>query len=115
MRWSWWFCGFALMILIISAASGFSPETAQADMSKGGARRLIYQWEGGHTFVVEFAPQGESVYLHLPEKSLQLPAVPAASGAKYSDGQTTFWTKGEEAFIAVNGEIRYRGCQLKKE
>ena len=79
------------------------------------APRLIYQCEGGGTFMVEFAPRGESVLVILPGKRLHLPAVPAASGAKYSDGQNTLWTKGDEAFLELDGKIRYRGCRRQQE
>jgi putative lipoprotein len=42
--------------------------------------------------------------LILPDSQMvRLPLVRSASGAKYSDGVTTFWTKGEEAFIELDG------------
>ncbi len=31
-------------------------------------------------------------------------------GSKYSHGSTTFWNKGDEALIEVNGELVYQGC-----
>lgn len=40
----------------------------------------------------------------------------SASGAKYStqDDSTVFWSKGDEAYITVNG-IDYEDCQIQKE
>lgn len=83
--------------------------------SMSATPRLIYQCEDGGIFQVEFAPRGESVLLILPGKRLHLPAAPAASGAKYSDGQNTFWTKGDEAILELDGKIRYRGCRRQQE
>lgn len=42
--------------------------------------------------------------------TIALPHVPAASGAKYSDGYTTVWTKGEEATIE-SGAVNLSGCE----
>ena len=109
------FSGLVLAVLIVAASCGFQEKTVLADEIMSAARRLIYQCEDGVTFLVEFAPGGESVLLILPGKRLHLPAVPAASGAKYSDGQNTFWTKGEEAFLELEGKIRYRGCRRQQE
>jgi membrane-bound inhibitor of C-type lysozyme/heat shock protein HslJ len=46
----------------------------------------------------------------LPEGTLDLPQVEAASGARYSDGTTTFWTKGDEAFVMVDDETVISDC-----
>ncbi len=46
----------------------------------------------------------------LPDGTLELPQVESASGAKYSDGTTTFWTKGDEAFVQVNDETVISDC-----
>ena len=55
-------------------------------------------------------PNGE-VSVSLPDQeALLLPSVPAASGAKYSDGTTTFWEQGGEAMVEVDGEIVLQNC-----
>lgn len=43
--------------------------------------------------------EGEKAWLFLPSGTIDLPHVVAASGAKYSDGSVTFWTKGESATL----------------
>jgi putative lipoprotein len=46
----------------------------------------------------------DMVSLILPDSRMViLPLVKSASGAKFSDGVTTFWTKGDEAFIELDG------------
>jgi membrane-bound inhibitor of C-type lysozyme len=44
-----------------------------------------------------------------------LPRVESGSGAKYSDGTTTFWTKGDEAFVQVNDEMVISDCVAQSE
>jgi putative lipoprotein len=49
------------------------------------------------------------VELVLPDRTLALPQVPAASGAKYQQGSTLFWSRGNEARFEVDGRI-YPAC-----
>jgi len=51
------------------------------------------------------------VMVTLPDQeTVSLPRVESASGAKYSDGTTTFWEKGGEALVEQNGEVVLQGC-----
>ena len=50
------------------------------------------------------------VYLFLPGRTLLLHETPSGSGAKYTDGKTTFWSKGEEASLVVDGQT-YAQCR----
>ncbi|MDX1653958.1 MAG: MliC family protein [Candidatus Competibacteraceae bacterium] len=38
-----------------------------------------------------------------------MPRVPSASGARYSNGDITFWGKGEVAMLEENG-LEHRDC-----
>jgi putative lipoprotein len=58
-------------------------------------------------FTVRIAEDTAQVFL--PDRSFTLPRVPAASGAKYRDGATVFWSKGDEALLEV-GDVTYRNC-----
>ena len=49
------------------------------------------------------------VELVLPARTLVLPQVPSASGAKYQEGRTVFWNHGDEARFEVDGRI-YPAC-----
>lgn len=57
------------------------------------------------TFPTE--PDGE-VTVSLPDQAedVTLSRVATASGAKYSDGTTTFWEKGGEALVEVEGKMK---------
>lgn len=58
--------------------------------------------------------EGQQVWLFLPGKTINLPNVVSASGAKYSDGGTVFWNKGEEALLILGknslGSMKQRNC-----
>ncbi|MFN0038853.1 MAG: YbaY family lipoprotein [Burkholderiales bacterium] len=45
------------------------------------------------------------VELVLPDRTLVLPQVPAASGAKYQEGQYLFWDQGNEARFEIDGMV----------
>jgi membrane-bound inhibitor of C-type lysozyme len=51
-----------------------------------------------------------TVTITLPDDTLTLSQAESASGARYSDGTTTFWNKGDEAFVQVDGETIYDAC-----
>jgi putative lipoprotein len=74
-----------------------------------GPRVVAYDCEG-LSFRVELS--AERARLLLPSGSRVLPQVPAASGAKYSDGAVTFWSRGEEASLALDGS-EHRGCRAR--
>ncbi len=68
----------------------------------------------GQTFVYECNDdtqftariEGEKAWLFLQSGTVSLPHVRAASGAKYSDGTTTFWTKAESATLERSDHVR---------
>ena len=62
------------------------------------------------TIEVVFDNDARTATVTLPDGTLELPQVEAASGARYSDGTTTFWTKGDEAFVQVNDETVISDC-----
>jgi heat shock protein HslJ/uncharacterized lipoprotein YbaY len=67
---------------------------------------LVFVCAAGE-FPVRMSPgQAELV---LRDRTLVLPRVPAASGAKYQEGQNLFWTKGNEAWIEIDGKV-HTGC-----
>jgi membrane-bound inhibitor of C-type lysozyme len=75
---------------------------------------LVFHCEKGKSFTVQFDAKGESVLLKMDDKNIRLPHVPSGSGAKYSDGGTTVWMKGDEAFVEVNGTIILKECKVKR-
>jgi len=74
-----------------------------------GPRVLAYDC-AGFAFRVEVSR--ERARLLLPGRSVTLPAVPSASGAKYTDGSTTFWSQGDDASLRADG-VEHSGCRAR--
>jgi putative lipoprotein len=70
------------------------------------AKAFAYDCDG-FAFTVRIEEDRAQVFL--PDRSLTLARVPAASGAKYRDGATVFWSKGDEALLEVD-DATYRNC-----
>ncbi len=95
------------------AATQAAPETTTPPPGHG--KVIAYQTDRRVRFTVAFFAADGSVLLSTPNFRQRLQPVPAASGAKYSDGVITFWSKGEEASVEVEGKILYRGLKIKGE
>ncbi|NJO39935.1 MAG: lysozyme inhibitor [Cyanobacteria bacterium CRU_2_1] len=67
-----------------------------------------YQCDDGRTFEAEYSSNAAT--LELDNRSVTLAQIPAASGTRYSDGQITLYSQGNEAFIEVNGDRLYNNC-----
>ncbi len=77
------------------------------------AAEVRFACSGGESFTVDFRnePAPGFAVLHVPDRPpLVLPQTPAASGARYSDGFTVLWTKGEEAMVE-SGTFSVKGCR----
>jgi len=72
----------------------------------------VFDCEDGQSVTVRF--EHHTAVLTLAEKTLRLEQVPAASGARYSDGATTFWTQGDEAVLDLAGETE-KTCTLQPQ
>ena len=48
-------------------------------------------------------------------RDLRLPHVISGSGARYSDGKTTFWNKGRSALVEVDEKVVVQDCVLEGE
>lgn len=60
-------------------------------------------------FIAKF--ETDKVQILLPGRTLMLPQVISGSGARYSDGSVTFWSKGDNALFEMNG-IDYQDCKV---
>lgn len=88
-------------------AKGVTRPAPATAVSEGYAR---YRCAGGEEIGVTFQAGGERALLERGGRSELLRRVVSASGAKYSDGKTTFWTKGDTAMVESTGQIALREC-----
>ena len=85
-------------------------ETPEAEVTS-----VAFACPDGETIEAIFPVDGgEEVIVTLPEQeAITLPQVESGSGAKYSDGTTTFWEHAGEAMVEVNGEVVLQGCTVE--
>ena len=62
----------------------------------------------GLDFTVQY--DTDHVTLMAPGKEYALPQVTAASGAKFQSDKATFWNKGREALVEIDGQS-YANCR----
>jgi len=98
----------ALFVAAVLAAA-CSPDEDASETPKIGAadshpiapgrqgQTFVYECDDGSQFTARV--EGEKVWLFLSSGTVSLPHVEAASGAKFSDGAATYWTKGESAML----------------
>ncbi len=72
---------------------------------------LPYRCDNGMRFTVSFDKGANSATLQMNAERLILPGVPSASGAKYTDGKTTLFTKGKTATLDRVGLPPVQDCK----
>jgi uncharacterized membrane protein len=82
-----------------------APMAAAADEPPEGVLR-VYVWKcaGGQTLRMKNLFRENAITLEMHEGPRKLPNVVSASGAKFSDGSLTFWTKDRTATLERTGE-----------
>lgn len=107
-------CGLMLCSVLVGCSwfGGGSQLTAEASGFKQDLRpvgkTIVYECHG-YDFTARLGP-GEMA-LWLEDRYVILSQVRAASGVRYEEGDTVFWSKGDEASLTVDGQ-RYPGCLL---
>jgi membrane-bound inhibitor of C-type lysozyme len=76
---------------------------------------LNFRCPDGRTVAAQFEPQDEFVSVQFGGRDLRLPHVISGSGARYSDGKTTFWNKGSRVLMEVDDKIVVQDCMLEGE
>ncbi len=72
-----------------------------------------YICDDGRSFVAEFYEKADIVFLNTRGRTISLHRIPSTSGVKYTDGNTTFWIKGDTAFVETDGRIEFNNCSVK--
>src|SRR5262245_23075904 len=72
------------------------------------ARTFVYECAGRSEYVVRTA--GDTTWVYVDHRVLRLPVTPSATGQRFSDGQNSFWTEGEEGVLELDGRA-YGGCR----
>jgi len=98
--------GVVACVLVGAVVGGLAgPRPAGGQVPFQLARTIVYRCPDQAGFTVTMDAAGSSVRLEgLVSGPVTLPLAPSASGARYSDGQTTYWSKGFEALFEAHGE-----------
>ena len=78
-----------------------------------GASVQTYQCSPSEKIIVKTVPGSQPTTLEvtLPDgRVVTLPQADSASGAKYSNGAVTFWSKGNTALVEEGGEAKWKDC-----
>ena len=88
-----------------SPAAQAARSSADSDVPppEGVLRAYVWNCDGGLTLDMKNLYRENAITLDMPEGPRKLPQVVSASGAKYSDGSLTFWTKGDTATLERQG------------
>jgi putative lipoprotein len=89
--------------LASAAVPAGAPPAEDVPPPEGVLRAYVWECDGGLTLRMKNLYRESAITLEMHEGPRKLPLVVSASGAKYSDGSLTFWTKGGEASLERAG------------
>ena len=94
---------------LAATSCGQLPATSSS-AAPPGSKQFEYKCPDGTRFDVLVAPSGDKVKLELGGILYELKQVRSASGAKFSDGTTSYWSQGRDATIERSGKVVHRDC-----
>ena len=100
--------------LVFSLAACSQMPGATPSSIPPGSRQLEYKCSDGTRFDVLMAPAGDKAKLELSGVLYELKQVRSGSGAKFSDGTTSYWSKGRDAMIERSGKVVHRDCRTNE-
>src|SRR5262245_5906879 len=98
------FAALALAVMFSCAQTG----------KEAGQKWLSFRCPEGQTVMAQFHLQREPfVNVRFAGRELRRPHVISGSGARYSDGKTTFWNSGRSVLMEVDDKIVVQDCMLQ--
>jgi len=98
-----------------AAAPAASETTDDVAPPEGVLRAYVWECEGGQTLRMKNLYRERAITLEMHEGPRRLPQVVSASGARYSDGSLTFWTKGSSATFERAGSAPLTCRELRSQ
>jgi membrane-bound inhibitor of C-type lysozyme len=83
-------------------------------LERGPLKPVVFRCKDGTAIRALFPRGGNSVVLTEQGEDYALPLVESASGARYSDGRWTLWTKGDEASLWRDDQTVRAACRAKE-
>jgi membrane-bound inhibitor of C-type lysozyme len=76
---------------------------------------LSFRCPDGQTVMAQFhLPEDQFVNVRFAGRELRLPHTISGSGARYSDGKTTFWNRGRSVLVQMDDKIIVQDCMLEE-
>jgi len=89
------------VLAAITACSIGKPSAGSIAAGRSG-QTFVYECAGRRQLSVRV--EGETAWLFLASGTRRLPQVVSASGAKFTDGATSYWNKGDDASFVLDGQ-----------
>ena len=101
--------GFAALVLAVILGCSQTNVTSEQ-------KWLSFRCPDGQTVMAQFElPEDKFVNVRFAGREFRLPHVISGSGARYSDGKTTFWNRGKSVLMQVDDKIVVQDCMLQGE
>ena len=106
--------GIAAAVVVVAgcSSSSRSSDVAESQDAAPSKAPVVARFDCD-TLALTATFHDDRVVIELPERALTLPHVASGSGARYSNGAVTFWNKGREAALEING--RNQTCRERRE
>jgi membrane-bound inhibitor of C-type lysozyme len=112
----WKLCAAVLGVALCAACTSQVTTPAQSETeAPGESVFVVYEYEcpDGYRFTARIE-QGGDASIVLPDRTIEVKAQMAASGEKYEGNGVTFWSKGDEAFLDLDG-TEHSECRVSSE
>jgi len=83
----------------------------EQDLSRPPPGATAYQCEAGKRLFVRYLENGAAAWVILPEREFRLNKVTSASGARYSNGNSTLETSGAATTLWDGASVTHSGCK----
>lgn len=105
---------FIALAFLVGCGCQQNEEDVTSEVTQPSDSAVTYNCDGEMVkadFDNAVEPSIATIYLVDRDKSMTLPNVESASGAKYSDSEFTFWTHQGEALLSIEGTDKSLNCQ----
>jgi membrane-bound inhibitor of C-type lysozyme len=102
--------GAALSMVLAVGVLAIGVLAGCAGQDTAAQRSTMFLCPDGTVLLATFVPGEDEVHLWADGHAYDLPREISASGARYSDGTATFWTKGDDALFRRPNARLSVGC-----
>jgi membrane-bound inhibitor of C-type lysozyme len=96
---------------LLSGCSSMFSDDNELKRSRTPPGATAYKCDEGKALYVRYIDDGKAAWVIFPDYEFRLNQTSSASGARYSNGQTTLDTKGNEATLRDSSTISYANCK----